>query len=251
MLERGAHASVFQITSSFRVGDDGETASPVTRFRMNRSSLGNPATVTELTEARVPVARSGRERVRGWGGATCRVQHRRRYLVARADRARWPARSSKPVGGVTSLAGGFDSHAPSPASPGGSARDTDLWGKSGVHRCGTPEDRTPPASRDSTSDMVHNTGSTGEPASHWSSLDTDPTSAGTPRFHAVNVPPQPRPASYRPPSRESTVRARKSRWLSQRRQVGRERMIKSRHRQAGCARYRPRRYSRSVEFGGG
>ena len=32
-----------------------------------------------------------------------------------ADRARWPARSSKPVGGVTSLAGGFDSHAPSPA----------------------------------------------------------------------------------------------------------------------------------------
>jgi hypothetical protein len=115
MLERGAHASVFEIAWSFRVGDDGETASPVTRFRMNRSSLGNPATVTELTEARVPVARSGRERVRGWGGATCRVQHRRRYLVARADQARWPARSSKPVGGVTSLAGGFDSHAPSPA----------------------------------------------------------------------------------------------------------------------------------------
>jgi len=115
MLEQGAHASVFEIAWSFRVGDDGETASPVTRFRMNRSSLGNPATVTELTEARVPVARSGRERVRGWGGATCRVQHRRRYLVARADRARWPARSSKPVGGVTSLVGGFDSHAPSPA----------------------------------------------------------------------------------------------------------------------------------------
>lgn len=31
-----------------------------------------------------------------------------------ADRARWPAQSSKLMGGVTSLSGGFDSHAPSP-----------------------------------------------------------------------------------------------------------------------------------------
>jgi hypothetical protein len=31
-----------------------------------------------------------------------------------AERVRWPARSSKPLWGVTSLPGGFDSHAPSP-----------------------------------------------------------------------------------------------------------------------------------------
>ena len=33
-----------------------------------------------------------------------------------ADRARWLVRSSKPLWGVTSLPGGFDSHAPSPVT---------------------------------------------------------------------------------------------------------------------------------------
>jgi len=133
----------------------------------------------------------------------------------------------------------------------GSPWDTDLWGKSGVHRCGTPEDRTPPLAET-------------RPAIRCTTLGAPVSLPLTGRVWILTrrVPEHPvftlstchanrRPASYRPPSRESTVRARKSRWLSQRRQVGRERMIKSRHRQPGCAKYRPRRYSRSVEFGGG